>query len=142
MPRLVCHTGVPCDDGLKPILDALSLVIIIICLILSRSRFASHNKKHLSCGFRKNQDSVCVCVSVCLGPSLRGVSAKSRCRTPTLLAQQGVGTVDLTRPVRRAVSRHSESGGRSREVMATPLRTDLMGISRLTCQRDMVSHTV
>lgn len=62
MPRLVCHTGVPCDDGLKPILDALSLVIIIICLILSRSRFASHNKKHLSCGFRKNQDCVCVCL--------------------------------------------------------------------------------
>ncbi|MEQ2178551.1 hypothetical protein GOODEAATRI_015247, partial [Goodea atripinnis] len=75
-----------------------------------------------------------------LGLFLRGVSVKSRCPTPTPPALQGAGTAGWTHQVRRAACRLSESGGRTPEVMATPLRTGLMGISRLICQRDMVSY--
>lgn len=76
---------------------------------------------------------------MCLGRSLRGVSVKSRFRILTLLVQRGAGTVGLTRPARRTVFRRSESEGRTPGAMATPLRIDLRGTNRLTCQRDTVS---
>lgn len=81
-------------------------------------------------------------LDVFLGLCLRAVSVKSHCHTPTLRVLQGVGTVVLTHPIRRAVFRHSEPEGRIQEAMATPPRTDLMGINLLTCQRVMVSYTI
>lgn len=70
---------------------------------------------------------------------MRDVSVKNRCPTPIPLVLQEAGTVGLTLPVRKAVFRRSESEGRTPEVMATPLKTDLMGTNHLTCQRDTVS---
>lgn len=81
---------------------------------------------------------MCVCTGLCL----KDVLVKSRCPTLTPLVRQGAGTAGLTLPVRRAVFRRSESEGRTLEAMATHLRTDLMGTSRLTCQKDMVSQTL
>lgn len=68
----------------------------------------------------------------------RAASAKSRCPTPTPPAPRAAGTAGWTHRVRRAVCRLCESEGRTPEVMATPLRTDLTGINRLICQRDTV----
>lgn len=72
----------------------------------------------------------------------RDVSVKSRCLTLTPLALQVAVIVDWTPPVRRAVFRASESGGRTLEVMATPLKTDLMGTSSQISLRDTVSNSL
>lgn len=89
--------------------------------------------------------TVCVCVFLFFfSPGLcsRDVSVKSRCLTLTPLALQVAVIVDWTPPVRRAVFRASESGGRTLEVMATPLKTDLMGTSSQISLRDTVSNSL
>lgn len=72
--------------------------------------------------------------------SSRAVLVKSRCRTPTRLAQREAVTVASTRPVKRTVCRPSGSEDRKQEATGTRLRTGRTGTNRLTCQRDTVSH--
>lgn len=86
--------------------------------------------------------TVCVFFFFSSGLCSKDVSVKSRCLTLTPLALQVAVIVDWTPPVRRAVFRASESEGRTLEVMATPLKTDLMGTSSQISLRDMVSNSL
>lgn len=73
------------------------------------------------------------------GPSLRGVSARSHCRTLTPPGLQGAETVVWTRLIRTAA--FSEPGGRTPGDTATPPRTGPTVTNHLTCQKDTVSYT-
>lgn len=73
------------------------------------------------------------------GPSLRAVSARSRCRTLTPPGLQGAETVVWTRLIRTAA--FSEPGGRTPGDTATPPRTGPTVTNHLTCQKDTVSYT-